>query len=215
MPAAITAAERAITLSLTADQFLALLSENVELAEGIFRMLIESRHLTAGQTLIHGTLPPDMKDAAHLRPIDNLLLLQSSPLLAHATAPQLWRLSAIARERTIAVNGEALVKGSEAAILIVLSGALRVDEKSQQGTATAGDVIGMYETLAGARLDAAVTAIREARVLRIDRAGLFELLADHTDLLQGLFSLLLRSAFARAEADTRPGRAISNTVSTP
>lgn len=207
MPAAITATDRAITLSLTADEFLALLSENVELAEGIFRMLIESRDLSAGQTLIHGTLPPDMKDAAHLRPVDNLLLLQSSPLFAHATAPQLWRLSAIARERTIAANAEALARGGEAAILVVLSGALRVDGKSQQGTATAGDVIGMYETLAGARLDATVTAIKETRVLRIDRAGLFELLADHTDLLQGLFSLLLRSG--------RSGKAISNTVSTP
>lgn len=200
MPAAIVAADRAITLSLTADEFLALLSENVALAEGIFRMLIESRQLTAGQTLIRGALPPEMKDAAHLRPVDNLLLLQSSPLFAHATAPQLWRLSAIARERTIAANAEALAKGGEAAILIVLAGALRVEEKSQQGTAAAGDVIGMYETLAGARLDAAVTAIKDTRVLRIDRAGLFELLADHTDLLQGLFSLLLRSAAARTSA---------------
>jgi AAA family ATP:ADP antiporter len=215
MPATVVAADRAITLSLTADEFLALLSENVELAEGIFKMLIESRQLSAGQTLIHGTLPPDMKDAAHLRPVDNLLLLQSSPLLAHATAPQLWRLSAIARERTVAANAEALPKGSEAAILVVLSGALRVDEKGQQGTATAGDVIGMYETLAGSRLDAAVTAIKETRVLRIDRAALFELLADHTDLLQGLFSLLLRSAFAKATADRRSGKTISNTVSTP
>ena len=206
MPATVTATDRAITLSLSADEFLTLLSENVELAEGIFRMLIESRQLAAGQTLIHGSLPPDMKDAAHRRPVDNLLLLQSSPLLAHATAPQLWRLSAIARERTIAENSEALAKGSEAAILIVLSGALRVDEKGQQGTATAGDVIGMYETLAGARLDAAVTAIKDTRVLRIDRAGLFELLADHTDLLQGLFSILLRRS---------SGRTISNTVSSP
>ncbi len=74
-------------------------------------MLIESRQLAAGQTLIHGTLPPDIKDAAHLRPVDNLLLLQSSPLLAHATAPQLWRLSAIARERTIAANAEAHRQG--------------------------------------------------------------------------------------------------------
>ena len=44
----ITAAEPAITLSLTADEFLALLSENVELAEGIFRMLIESHGLGTG-----------------------------------------------------------------------------------------------------------------------------------------------------------------------
>ena len=73
------------------------------------------------------------------------------------------------------------------------------------GTATAGDLIGIYETLAGTRLDAAVTAIKDTRVLRIERAALFELLADHTDLLQGLFSILLRSA----------GKATSNTVSTP
>ncbi len=205
MPATITAADRAITLTLSADEFLALLSENVELAEGIFRMLIESRSLTTGKTLMHGTLPPEVKDAANLRTVDNLLLLQSSPLLAHATAAQLWRLSAIAHERTIAENAEALAKGGEAAILVVLSGALRVEEKDQQGTATAGDLIGIYETLAGTQLDAAVTAIKETRVLRIERAALFELLADHTDLLQGLFSILLRSA----------GKATSNTVSTP
>ena len=49
----------------------------------------------------------------------------------------------------------------------------------------------MYETLAGSRIGATVTAITETRLLRIDRGGLFELLADHTDLLQGIFSMLL------------------------
>lgn len=205
MPAAIVASERAITLSLTADEFLALLSENIELAEGIFRMLIESRGLARGHTLVHGTLGSDLKDSAHLRAIDRVLLLQSSPWLAHATAPQLWRLSAIARETTIAAGTEPLAKGGEAAILIVLSGSLRVDS-TESGTAAAGDVIGMYETLAGTRIGAAVTAITEARLLRIDRAALFELLADHTDLLQGVFSFVLR---------VNSGRTISNTVSTP
>jgi CRP-like cAMP-binding protein len=60
--------------------------------------------------------------------------------------------------------------------------------------ADVGDVIGLYETLAGSGLGAAVTAITETRVLRIDRAGVFELLADHTDLLQGLFSKLVRQS---------------------
>jgi CRP-like cAMP-binding protein len=206
MPDAITATDRAITLSLTADEFLALLSENVELAEGIFRMLIETRQLSAGQTLLPGTLPPDMKSAAHLRPVDRLLLLQSSPLLTHATAPQLWKLSALAHERTIAPGAEALAKGGEAAILIVLSGSLKVEETAQHATADAGDLIGLYETLAGTRLEAAVTAITETRLLRIERAALFELLAEHTDLLQGVFSVLLRRS---------SGSLISNTVSTP
>ena len=70
----------------------------------------------------------------------------------------------------------------------------------------------MYETLAGSRLGATVTAITEARLLRIDRGGLFELLADHTDLLQGMFSMLLRSA---CQASGTGRQTISNTVSTP
>jgi ATP/ADP translocase/CRP-like cAMP-binding protein len=198
MTSAITAAERSITLSLTADEFLALLSENVELTEGIFRMLIETHNLGAGHTLIHGSLPTDLKSTAHLRPVDRALLLQSSPLLAHATAAQLWRLSAIAREKTIAPGSDAITTGGEPAIVIVLSGSLKVEGNGQADTATAGDVIGLYETLAGSRFDATVTANDDAKVLQIDRGGLFELLADHTDLLQGVFSILLRRSAAAA-----------------
>jgi AAA family ATP:ADP antiporter len=201
----IVAADRCITLSLTTDEFLALLSENVELAEGIFRLLIESRGLAAGQLVIPGALPDDAKNTAHLRPVDRVFLLQSSPLLAHATAPQLWRLSAIAREMTLAAEAEVLTKGSEAAILVVLSGALRVEEGERAILADAGDVIGMYETLAGSPFPATVKAATATHLLRIDRGALFELLADHTDLLQGIFSILLR----------RSGKTTSNTVSTP
>jgi HEAT repeat protein/CRP-like cAMP-binding protein len=205
MASTIMASERSITLSLTADEFLALLAENVELAEGIFRMLIATHDLATGHTLIPGNLSLDLKDAAQLRAIDRVLVLQSNPLLAQATAAQLWRLSAIAREATVAPGADALPKGTEAAILIVLSGSLKVEGTTSAGTATTGDVIGLYETLAGSGLGAAVTANTEARLLRIDRGGLFEMLADHTDLLQGIFSMLLR----------RSGRTISNTVSTP
>ncbi|HWI17347.1 MAG TPA: Npt1/Npt2 family nucleotide transporter [Vicinamibacterales bacterium] len=206
MVSSITASDRVITLSLTSDEFLALLSENVELAEGIFRMLIATHGLSTGHTLLHGSLPLDMKASAHLRPIDRALLLQSSPLLANATAAQLWRLSVVSREVTIDAGTEALAKGTESAILIVLSGSLKVEGETQSGTAAAGDVIGMYETLAGSAFDAKVTAIDDCVVLRIGRGGLFEVLADHTDLLQGVFSILLRN---------NSGRTISNTVSTP
>jgi CRP-like cAMP-binding protein len=224
MPAWVSAADRSITLSLTADEFLALLSENVELAEGIFRMLIESRGLAAGHPLIHGNLKPDMasRPLADLRPIDRVLLLQGSPLLAHATAPQLWRLSAISREVKLAAGADALQKGGEPAILVVLSGSITVETPgAAPESARPGDVIGMHETLAGARFAASATAAAAAQVLRIDRGALFELLADHTDLLQGIFSVLLRRprATARpqtgAEAPLVAGSTISNTVSTP
>ena len=223
----VVAAERSIALSLTGDEFLALLSENVELAEGIFRMMIESRGLHAGNPLIHGSLPPELRGIAEdgVQEMERVLLLQSSPLLAHATAAQLWRLSAIARPLTLAGGKTAIERGGEASILIVLSGSLNVESPDFNGTANAGDVIGMYETLAGAPLDAAVTAHGESHLLRLDRAALFELLADHTDLLQGVFSVLLRSsAFTRAAAThngNQPatpalaGSTTSNTVSTP
>ena len=201
MRASVVAAEPAITLSMSADDFLALLSENVELAEGIFRMMIESRGLGTGQTLIHGTLAPELRDKVQddLRAIDRMLLLQASPLLTHATAAQLWRLSAIARPVTIASGKEAMPRGSEASILIVLSGSLQVETGAGLvGTATAGDVIGMYETLAGSKLDATITAHSTTHLLRLDRDALFELLADYTDLLQGVFATILRSTFANA-----------------
>jgi CRP-like cAMP-binding protein len=228
MPAWVSAAERAITLSLTADEFLALLSENVELAEGIFRMLIESRRLTAGHPVIHGNLKPELasRPIADLRPIDRVLLLQGSPLLAHATAPQLWRLSAISREVKLASGAEALQKGGEPAILVVLSGSINVEPPgASPESARPGDVIGMYETLAGARFTASAAATAPAQLLRIDRGALFELLADHTDLLQGIFSILLSRGRATARAQAGPdggtdaplvaGSPISNTVSTP
>jgi CRP-like cAMP-binding protein len=203
----VEAAEPSITLSLSNDEFLALLSENVELAEGIFRMMIESRNLAAGSTLVRGTLPPDVKAGAEeeLRPIDRVLLLQSSPLLAHATAAQLWRLSAIARPVRAAAGKELIQRGAEACILIVLSGLVRVESADGTETADTGDVIGMYKTLAGGQIDATVTAETTAHLLRLDRAALFELLADHTDLLQGVFSILLRAAGPRPRAETPPG----------
>ncbi|MFA5908597.1 MAG: Npt1/Npt2 family nucleotide transporter [Vicinamibacterales bacterium] len=197
MTTSVTAVDRVITLALTNDEFLALLSENVELAEGLFRSLIHSRHLGADHTHIEGDVPQELKDQAtapeQLQPVDRLLLLQSSPLLAHATAVQLWRLSAIARPVTLQTGSEPIKRGGEAAILIVLSGSLTVEMPGgTTATANAGDIVGMYETLGGSKFDATMTVTETATALRLERHALFELLADHTDLLQGVFSFLLR-----------------------
>jgi len=195
MTATLTAVDRVISLVLTNDEFLALLAENVELAEGLFRLMLHSHGLDTGHTLIHGTVAPELKDrvSTGLQPVDRLLLLQSSPLLAHATAAQLWRLSAIARPVTLPAGTEALSRGGEAAILIVLGGSLKLDTPDgESATATAGDVIGMYETLGGSRFDATATVLSTVTALKLERDSLFELLADNTDLLQGVFSILLR-----------------------
>jgi ATP:ADP antiporter, AAA family len=195
MRAAISAASPAITLSLTTEEFLTLLAENVELAEGIFRMLIHQRGPDDTGTVVHGELPAELRGrAANLLPIERVLLLQASPLLAQATAAQLWHLSTMFRPMSFKSGEEVFARGSEPSMLIVLSGSLRVEPSAgQPQTADAGDLIGLYETLTGAPLDATVTALGDGAALRCTRADIFDLLADNTDLLQGIFSGLLRA----------------------
>jgi len=123
-----------------------------------------------------------------------VLLLQSSPLLARATAAQLWNLSTKFRPVTFKAGEEVLVRGSEAALLIVLAGSLEgAPAPGDTQTATAGDVVGMYETLGGAPMSITMTATTDGTAIKCLRADIFDLLADNTDLLQGIFSGLLRA----------------------
>ncbi len=191
MGATVTAASRVTTLSMSPDEFLAVLAENVELSQGLFRQLITARGLDAGHAVVRGNGSAlEGLATGELRAVDRLLVLQSSPLLSHATAAQLWSLSQIARRDTFAAGVEVLKAEAEPAMLFVVAGALGVDGN----TARPGDVVGMHETLGGSRMGAAVTAMEPATTLRIERAELFELLADHTGLLQGLFSKLVRQS---------------------
>ena len=202
-----TALEPTITLTMTTEEFLTLVSENVEIAQGIFRMLIETHCAPAWRTVVHGELSPEMEQrvADGVQALDGLLLLQASPLLQRATTAELVRLAAAARVVPL-VPGAALFKpGDVAAIHAVLSG--QVSVSTSEGTtpdhADSGDVVGMYEALSG-RYMASTGAIAQAgTALRIDRTELFELMADNMPLLQGIFSGLVHTSAriaARASA---------------
>lgn len=199
MAVTIRASEASITLSLTTEEFLSLLSENVEIAQGIFRMLIDTRGLPDWQTVMHATMPRrlDRNVSGGLHAVDRILLLQSSPLLSRATAAELVGLARIARTIDLKVGVNPSTP-SEASILIVLSGAVRVERDGIEDTAEPGDAIGVYETLGGLPSTARVEVVTEGFALRLVRNDLFDLLADNVDLLQGIFSGLLRGGSARA-----------------
>ena len=195
MRSTIRATETAICLALTTDQFLSLLSENVEIAEGIFRLLIESSARPEWQSVVHGRLPPvlERRAASGLQAVDRLVLLQSSPLLGRATTTQLLSLATVARQVPLTTGVNPLA-GDEAAILTVLSGAVLVErEGGVSDTARAGDVIGIYETLGGATMASRIEVVEEGAALRFARSDVFDVLADNIDLLQGIFSGLLRT----------------------
>ena len=107
-----TALEPTITLTMTTDEFLTLVSENVEIAQGIFRLLLETRCAPAWRTVVHGTAHARNCSAASptaLQALDGLMLLQSSPLLQRATSAELVRLAAVARVVPLAA-GDTLFK---------------------------------------------------------------------------------------------------------
>jgi CRP-like cAMP-binding protein len=206
MRSTVRALEPTICLSIGTEAFLSLMAENVELAEGIMRWLIESHAALSTRVLLPGDLAPEVqrKVAAGLQAVDRVLLLQSSPLLKAATGTQLLRLAASARDVALKPGVDPLANMVEPSMLVVLTGTLGVttpDGRTQN--ADSGDVIGMFQTLSGKPLGASVAATAEGTALRFTRTDLFEVLADETALLQSVFAGLLRAAENRERQPQR------------
>jgi CRP-like cAMP-binding protein len=110
-------------------------------------------------------------------------------------------MAAIARTVKLEPAKNPLHGATEPSILVVLSGVVKVTREGHAAElAEEGDAIGIYETLGGVPMDVALEVTAEGLALRFDRAQLFDLLADHIDLLQGLFSGLMRARAATAAA---------------
>jgi AAA family ATP:ADP antiporter len=197
LAAAVRALETTICLSITADQFLSLLAENVQLAQGIFRWLIDARTGLAQQVLVRGELTAEgkRKVAAGLQAVDRVLLLQESPLLKGASGAQLLRLAGIARPAHFKAGQNPMSGSADEAMLVVLSGLVAVSTPDgQTSKADVGDVIGMYQVFGGKPLGATLVAEGDGTGLRFLRRDIFDVLADDTALLQTIFSNLLNEA---------------------
>jgi hypothetical protein len=189
-----------VTLSLSQNEFLTLLSDNIDVAQGLFRMLIDKPDRAAWKRFVQGRIPEGIVQSAgnSLQPVECAVLLQDNPLLARATSEQLLRLAAIARQVSLTPGTTLVQEGDEPAIYIVLSGELALEPSETAPLALRpGDAVGFFETLAGLRADATIRVVRAGTALRIDGRELFDLLSDHVDLLQGLFSALLHAEPAK------------------
>jgi CRP-like cAMP-binding protein len=206
----VRALEPSICLSLTTDEFLSVLAENIELTEGIFRWIIESRKLRSRGAVSRGRLTPELKRkmSAGLQPVDRALLLQVSPLLSCATGAQVLRLAGIARPVSFRAGTIPFAGYAEPGMLALLTGAVEV--RSADGRverAEQGDMIGVLETLGGLPLDGTVVAASDGTALRVNRSDLFDLFADDTTLVQGIASGLLAAGEQASEAAPRTTQA--------
>jgi AAA family ATP:ADP antiporter len=212
-----TALEPTITLTMTTEEFLTLVSENVEIAQGIFRLLLETRCAPAWRTVVHGQFTPELQRRVSdgLQALDGLILLQSSPLLQRATSAELVRLAAVARVVPLAAGSTLFKPGDGAAIHAVLTGQVTIAaEGSAPDVAEGGDVVGMYEALSGRFMTSQGTIAAAGSALRIDRNDLFELMADNIPLLQGIFSGLLHASAATPRPAADPAAAGASVAGT-
>jgi CRP-like cAMP-binding protein len=184
------ASTESVALVMPAEEFRTLLSANIELAQGLFRMLLEKNGDDASPSRTRVPISP--LPSEDLKTVDKALYLQTLPIFARATADELYVLAAITREVVFPSDEILFSEGHPSSILLVLAGGVALESPSggKATNASAGDCLGYEETLAGSDWSWRGRATSAGRALRIDREALFELLADHTDLLQEIFGAI-------------------------
>ena len=201
----ICAVDRTVSVALAGDEFLTMLSDNIELAQGLFRMLLDGR---ARQGRTDYIPPPHAGQVAAREPlqsIDKVLRLRQHPLLRRATVSQLLDLVAVTRDTPLGAGSVLFAEADQPAVYHVLTGEVCLEYDGATGRAPIvagpGATIGLSETLAGVSLGRRATVTRDGHALRIGHDDLFEVLADHIELLQGLFSGVLNATRSETELD--------------
>ena len=203
---------RAVTLVVDDDELRTLLADDTELVRGLFRTLAE---LTRASSRLHrargefrtladltGTRTDfaanprmaglDPGDDPDMTDVEKGPALSRIPLFAEVTGVELLHVAAIAEPVRLAAGERFSDEGSRPSLAIVLAGELGLRAASGARTvarAVPGDVVGMHETLVGAR-QVLLVASMPSLVLRIDREELFDLLGQRPDLLQQIFAAI-------------------------
>jgi AAA family ATP:ADP antiporter len=191
-PAGLKAVEPVACFRIQGTDFLTMLADNVLLAQGLFRMLLAPGQEAFPLTVATGQ-PDPIERAALPQGIDVALLLRHHPLLERASAPELLALTAAATDVPL-TRGETLFAADDLpALYLVLTGEVVLESPSAAPVVVGdGSTLGLVETLAGVASGWTARITRDGRALRVDREKLFNVLGDEVELMQELFSAVLR-----------------------
>jgi CRP-like cAMP-binding protein len=185
---------RTVCLALDGGEFLTMLSDNIMLAQRLFRLLLDKPGATRLRVVYRSPVNPAVAatKVPPLQPLDKVLLLRQNQLLGHATTTQLLDLATITREFVLGVGDVLFTETDPPALYYVLNGEVRLDaDGAEPIMAGPGCTVGVSEALAGVSVGRRATVTREGSAICLDGDELFEVLADHVGLLQGLFSGIL------------------------
>jgi CRP-like cAMP-binding protein len=138
------------------------------------------------------------------RTLDEIRLLEGSPLFAKATPDQLLHLEDVVREASLAEGAVLFGDSDPPALHFIHDGEVSLEVAGESIVARAGDTLGLLETLAGASVVPARVTV-PGRALRLEDDALLELLAEDTGLLQAVF-FSLREVEAGSSPDRRSSR---------
>jgi CRP-like cAMP-binding protein len=198
-PSGIRAVGPVTCFRIAAGDFLTMLSDNVLLAQGLFRMLLAPDR--ENPPLMLPAHPPDMAlRSPSPQAVDIAMLLRHHPLFERASAAQLLALTGAATEIPLAAGAALLGAGDMPAILVILTGEVVLESNSAAPIIVPpGTTLGVAETLAGVGSVFSATVTKPGRALRLERERLFSVLGDEVELMQGLFSGALKLRAAKVE----------------
>ena len=190
------ASEPSVCIRIRAADFMSMVSDDVLLAQGLFRFLLApggERHDGLPAHRPPFGVPPD-----EMQPFDKAMLLRQHPLLARATPSDLVALLSVAREAEF-WEGETVFRQDDIASLgLVLDGVLQLEsDGAEPVTVGPGGTLLVAQMLAGSRAGWRAHAVRGGRILRVERDDVFAVLSERIDLLQGLFSGALATASSK------------------
>jgi CRP-like cAMP-binding protein len=126
--------------------------------------------------------------------IEKVLALQDVELFSRVSTEALAHLAAIAHEETLEEGRDLFREGDAAdALHLVLAGKIRLHRGGRDvTTAGVGDVLGTWALLDVETRVASATVMESTHLLRIDRYEFYDLIADHLEITQGVFSALVK-----------------------
>jgi CRP-like cAMP-binding protein len=184
----VRAIEPTVCFRIAADDFMTMVSDNVLLAQSLFTLLLanDRPRLPFAQP---ARVVPDRESPGA---VHAARLLRQDPLLSRASATQLLALTAIAPEVPLKAGTVLFDVGTPPAVYQIVQGEVVLEfPGTNMAVAPAGATIGVADTLAGTTSGWRATVSKDGRALRLEREELFSVLADHVDLMQGLFSGVL------------------------
>ena len=190
-----------VTVAVSRDQLLTLLTSNTDFVSGLFRTVAEGRSAARTPAVVSGVAHPELarSEISSLTPIERMLALQQVPMFTTLTTDELAQLAGIAHAVALHEGSILSDETDPPVCCVVIKGALSLREgptEAERGRAGPGDTVGLFETLAGVthgglgRQPLQLVVDAPGSALQLDREELFDLIGQRPRLLQHLFSAL-------------------------